>query len=213
MDNYNTMPPLPPREVTGTKRFVSALIDYIVMMVISFIMSTPLMIFFFTSFSSFIPETSGSNPAAMFGVMQEMMSSMMKYQMVAMVVTYLYFLCKDLFGGRSPGKRSQNLQLVMKDGSGPVSNLRMVLRNITIIIWFVELVMYFANPKQRLGDMLCGTTVVNATEENKQETDNGKVAITIGIVFLVLCVVCFLYYKLMLLFFEFYFNMLSNLPY
>ena len=210
MDTLNTMTP-PPVTVTGSKRFISAAIDYIVMIVISMIVSTPIMIIFFTSFGSLFPQGSNySDPSVMFESFQDTMGTMMQYQMIAMVITYLYFLCKDIFGGRSIGKRSQGLQLVMKKDGGPVSYARMILRNVTIIIWPVELILLLVNPKQRLGDMMCGTTVAYATEENKQETDSGKIAISALITLVALAIFSYFYYKLMMMFFGFYFDFLND---
>jgi len=208
MDNIMMPPPV---TVTGSKRFISAAIDYIVMIVISMIVSTPLMIVFFTSFGTIFPQGSDySDPSVMFESFQEVMGTMMKYQMITLIVTYLYFLCKDIFGGRSIGKRSQNLQLVMKKDGGPVSYARMVLRNLTIIIWPVEIIMVLVNPKQRLGDMMCGTTVVYATEENRQPTDSGKIAVTILITLIGTALLSYFYYKFMMVFFGFYFDFLTE---
>lgn len=210
----HTIPPAFRQEITGSKRFVSALIDYLPMLVISIIASIPATILYITSLMEVIPELESTDPSdaayameLMFGGMMPMLS----VSIIGMIVSYTYFLCKDIFRGRSIGKRSQGLQLVMKKDGGPVSYARMVLRNLTIIIWFVELVVMLVNPKQRLGDMICGTTVVYADQSNRQETDKSKAALTIGIVFIALCLFGFLYYKFFQVFFEFYINLLSNI--
>lgn len=208
----NTMTTPPPYAVTGSQRFISALIDYLPMFVISMIISVPMLIHYFSSMQPMFTPSGGSPSDAMYSIvaMFEGMKTMMKYQCIGMIASYLYFLCKDIFGGRSPGKRSQGLQLVMKKDGGPVSYPRMVLRNITIIVWFVELIMILVNPQQRLGDLMCGTTVVRANEHNQQQVDNNKAAVTILVVFVALCIFAFLYYKVLELFFDFYINLLSN---
>lgn len=211
--DYN-IPPAFQQEITGSKRFVSALIDYLPMLVISVIASIPAMILYITSLQEIIPELEGVAPSDPAYAMELMFGSMMPiilFSIIGMVLSYLYFLCKDIFRGRSIGKRTQGLQLVMKKDGGPVSYPRMVLRNLTVIVWIVELVVMLVNPKQRLGDMICGTTVVYADENNRQETDSSKAAITIGIVFIALCLFGFLYYKFFELFFRFYINLLGNI--
>ena len=71
--------------------------------------------------------------------------------------------------------------------------------------------MYFIDPSQRLGDKACDTMVVNADESNAQPYDKGKVVLTILIVFLCLCVFAAIYYFVMIIFFEQYFQMIDQM--
>lgn len=209
-NNLTTIRPVP---VTASKRFASALIDYIPVMMISFVASTIGMAMFFESFQleSYIqPDMTDEDAFAMFSSMFDSMSSIILPSSIAMAIGNIYFLCKDLIGGRSPGKRLQKLQLVRLDGS-PVSYTRMVVRNMLIIIWPVELIMYLANSGQRLGDLLCKTTVVVATEENKQPTDVQKVIIAVIIVTIFASLISVFYYWGMEAFFDWYMRFLQGI--
>ena len=200
---------LPPKympEVSGSRRLMSAFIDYLPMFCLS-LLTIP---FIFLSMSNLytIDHALGANVAAV--SVFESMKNMFLYLSIFMVISYEYFLCKDLFGGRSIGKRSQGLQLVRCKANGPVSNARMVVRNLFILIWIVEVIMYFANPRQRLGDIVCDTTVVPADESNRQPYDGKKVALTMLIVFVGVCLFALLYYKAMCLYFDFVIQTIEN---
>jgi len=199
--------------VSASTRFVSALIDYIPMLMITMIANTVGMVLFFESFPSeslyagqYMSEEESMNMiTTMFGSM----SSMILPMSIGLAVAYIYFLCKDLIGGRSPGKRLQKLQLVRLDGTS-VSYTRMIVRNLFLIIWPVELIMYLANKGQRLGDLVCKTTVVTATEDNKQPVDKQKVIISVLIVTVFCSFVAVLYNWGMTSFFDWYMRFIEG---
>jgi uncharacterized RDD family membrane protein YckC len=67
------------------------------------------------------------------------------------------FLNKDFFNGQSPAKRLLKMHLVI-DKSGAVAGpFRCFIRNLTIVIWPVELIVIIASPQRRIGDYLAGT--------------------------------------------------------
>ena len=66
----------------------------------------------------------------------------------------VYFIIKDIFG-RSLGKRIMGIKIVRVDGRKP-SIIRLILRNITISIWPVEIVLLLLG-KEKLGDRLAKT--------------------------------------------------------
>ncbi len=195
-------------QVTSNQRIIAALIDYIPILIISMIGG---IISFFVMYPIFYDIFANSSNIRFMDDMMILMRYSISISVILMVLNYSYYLCKDLFGGQSMGKRMRKLQIVRKNGSGPVSNARLVLRNLFVFIYIVEFVMYFIDPSQRLGDKACDTMVVNADESNAQPYDKGKVVLTILIVFLCLCVFAAIYYFVMIIFFEQYFQMIDQM--
>lgn len=211
MEQDNIVNPKPVVSVSPSKRFVSALIDYIPMLMITTIANTIAMAAFFDSFPMIIEAggyMSEEESMEMFSTIFSSISDMLLPMSIGIAISYVYFLCKDLIGGRSPGKRLQKLQLVRLDGS-PVSYTRMVLRNLFLVIWPIELIMYLANSGQRLGDLACKTTVVEAAEENKQPTDKQKVIISVIIVAIFCSLIAVLYTWGMRAFFDWYMRLIE----
>lgn len=201
--------------VAPSKRLVSALIDYLPMMAFSVVANSIGMALFYEHFpmDTFAQQQHTMTNDEAFRMMRTMFNSlsvMFIPMSVAMALAYVYFLCKDIFGGRSIGKRLQKLQLVRLDGS-PVSYTRMIVRNLFIVIWPIEVIMYLANKGQRLGDIACKTTVVPATEDNKQAPDIQKVVISIIITAIFSSLIAILYYWGIKAIFEWYINFLDKL--
>jgi uncharacterized RDD family membrane protein YckC len=78
---------------------------------------------------------------------------------IALVIVLSGFLNKDFFGGRSIAKRA--LGMVVKDiTTGENARpFKCFVRNITVIIFPVELIFMIFSPSQRLGDLIAGTKV------------------------------------------------------
>lgn len=68
------------------------------------------------------------------------------------------YLNKDFLQGRSPAKRLLKLQVVDAD-EYPANELRCFLRNITVLLWPVEVLVLLLGRHTRLGDTLAGTHV------------------------------------------------------
>ena len=81
------------------------------------------------------------------------------YPWVAGVVLLIYFN-KDWFGGRSLAKRITGQQVVHVGSGLRADSLHCFLRNLTILVWPLELVVTLVSPRRRLGDWLAGTQVV-----------------------------------------------------
>lgn len=117
------------------------------------------------------------------------------YLSFVLALVYSMLFCKDLLGCRSLGKRMCNL-LIVGRSKDKLSNLKLILRNIFIIIWPIELVMLFINSGRRVGDILFSTTVVHNSQNNKDSQSNNTI-IPFVIVFLSLFI-CF-YFIVMVL--------------
>ena len=70
-------------------------------------------------------------------------------------------LNKDFFQGRSVAKRIQGYQVVNHKTSEVASEVQCMLRNITLIICPIEAFFILISPKQRLGDVIAGTRVID----------------------------------------------------
>jgi hypothetical protein len=75
------------------------------------------------------------------------------------------YLCKDIVGGRSLGKCKLNLQVVNEQDGQAASPVRCVIRNVTLLIWPVELLIAMLNPSRRLGDRLANTRLCRFNNE------------------------------------------------
>jgi uncharacterized RDD family membrane protein YckC len=77
----------------------------------------------------------------------------------ALLVPYLN---KDFLQGRSPAKRLLGLQLHAAPGR-PANELRAFLRNVTVLLWPVEVLLLALGSQKRLGDYLACTHVERST--------------------------------------------------
>ena len=87
------------------------------------------------------------------------------YQISAISLLFSIFLCKDLIGGGSIGNRIAKLKVVNSNESF-VTPLKLILRNIFVFIWPVEILMCFINPEKKFGDIVFGTKVVQYDNRN-----------------------------------------------
>ena len=92
---------------------------------------------------------------------------------IIFILVSLYFN-KDIINGRSPAKRILKFQVVDKDTNLTATPLKCLLRNLTIIIWPIEVLMTLFNPSQRLGDKLANTKVVVFDETKGKEKIDKK---------------------------------------
>ncbi|TPG58010.1 hypothetical protein [Hymenobacter nivis] len=77
----------------------------------------------------------------------------------AFYVLLVPYLNKDFLQGRSPAKRLLGLQLQEANGAS-ANELRAFLRNVTVMVWPLEVLLVVAGGQKRLGDYLAGTQVV-----------------------------------------------------
>lgn len=210
------MSTIPSREpaTLGTRVF-SSLIDYIPMFIISIVITVSLFLMFITIFREIESQTVYSVETSDYQnyVISHILNVTNKIMIITsiyMTLTYTYFFSKDLFGGRSWGKRNRGLQIVRKKTNEPVSTVRLVCRNLTIVLGWIEVIVMLVNPTQRLGDMICDTMVVKADDSNIQVYDKKKVYKSILIVFLCVAAISILYYLVFSLFIKGYFNILET---
>jgi len=75
------------------------------------------------------------------------------------VLGFALYFCKDCINGRSIAKRITGLQTLDYRTGQVATPLKCFIRNLSCIIWPVELIAVLVNPQRRLGDRLAGTIV------------------------------------------------------
>lgn len=104
------------------------------------------------------------------------------------LTVFSIYLNKDAIKGKSPAKRSFGF-VIINHKTGQIANpIRAVLRNVTIIIWPVEVIFLFFSPERRIGDYIAGTKVIldNKTLDTEIQIGQIIIALIIGIVFMFL---------------------------
>lgn len=68
---------------------------------------------------------------------------------------------KDYYRARSIAKRIHGYEIVDYKSEQPANGMQCMIRNITIIIWPIEILIAWIHPNRRLGDLLAGTKVID----------------------------------------------------
>lgn len=79
---------------------------------------------------------------------------------VIIILLFSLYFNKDILNGQSIGKRLLKLQVIDNVTKTVASPLKCLLRNITIIIWPVEVIVVLFTPARRLGDRIANTSVL-----------------------------------------------------
>ncbi|MCE2732962.1 MAG: RDD family protein [Cyclobacteriaceae bacterium] len=115
-------------------RFQSILIDFIILFIVTIVLSIIDEIFFISTYSE-------NSKAILF-----------TFQLLALIG-------KDLLFGQSIGKYFIGLRIISTK-TGKVANpLQCVLRNVSFFLWPIELLILSWSPKRRLGDYITATKV------------------------------------------------------
>lgn len=121
------------------KRFVSSIVD---------LFSMALM----TAFLSLIDE--------LFSSPQEIK----KNAVYVAIISFSFFLNKDIYFGKSFGKYFNSLRVVSARTGNAASPIQCAIRNLFLLIWPLEAIILFFSPEKRIGDIVAGTNVQETTE-------------------------------------------------
>ena len=113
------------------------------------------------------------------------------YDYLALLAPTMY-LCKDIIGPRSLGKRLLTLQIINEGDIQEASPPRCVVRNVTLLICPIELLIAMLNPSRRLGDRLAGTRLQFCNEPIRNGTRVGPVIVVFIIVYAFILLIAFL---------------------
>ena len=127
-------------------RIVSMLLDHVFMCIIIFLPTIP---FFF------LP---------MFQTSNELFVESDSFDQIQYVMLFgmALYICKDCFQGKSLAKRILKHQIVDSKTLTTASPIQCTIRNFTLLIWPIEVIVTFFNPEKRLGDRIAGTKVIPA---------------------------------------------------
>lgn len=104
-----------------------------------------------------------------------------------LATTYPVYFNKDSIGGRSPAKRILKIMVIDLKTGIAASPVKTVLRNFTLIIWPIEVLVVLFSPERRLGDRIAGTQVVGFDESLQRRSSAKEVllAFLVALIFMI----------------------------
>ncbi len=84
---------------------------------------------------------------------------------IAFAIMLLVYLNKDFAKGKSISKRILGFRVIDRQTGEPASSLKCFLRNLTILIWPLEVMVSLLSPTRRIGDLIANTEVRLSTRE------------------------------------------------
>lgn len=105
--------------------------------------------------------------AVLFVIISEKLGFKLINGMSFYIWTFIIFIYyhKDFFNAKSPAKRIMGYQIIDIKTENPATELQCFVRNFTILIWPLEVIVGFFNPERRIGDYLANTKVVSSKKE------------------------------------------------
>lgn len=125
-------------------------------------------------------------PFIIVAMFTDLMSNII-YASFAFSIPLSVFLCKDILSSQSFGKRPFKLRIFnQRNKQRTTSSAVLVLRNLFLIIWPIDLFFCIFDSKRRLGDLLTGTYVCRLEEDHTPTMGGRKQYIIFLLVFLIL---------------------------
>lgn len=94
--------------------------------------------------------------------------NLLVFPIIWMAILFI-ILNKDIACGMSAGKRTFGFKIVDSQTKQKASQLQCMLRNVTMMLWPLEVLMALINPKRRIGDFIAKTEVI---ETETREIDS-----------------------------------------
>jgi uncharacterized RDD family membrane protein YckC len=104
---------------------------------------------------------------AIFSTVEELIFTDREIEKNAVYVAVLFFsafLNKDIYFGKSIGKFFTGLSVVSVRTGESASSIQCCIRNLTLLVWPLEVLVVFFSPNRRIGDILAGTKVSEGTQ-------------------------------------------------
>lgn len=89
--------------------------------------------------------------------------SLLPYSLIVFIL-----LNKDYYRAKSISKRIYGYQILNIQTKEIADPTKCMLRNITMFLWPLEVIVLLFNPMRRIGDLIAGTIVVNAIQEQPE---------------------------------------------
>jgi uncharacterized RDD family membrane protein YckC len=130
-------------KMTLSKRIGSMLLDHLIMTIVIAIFAIPLLIinFFLQRYFDF------------------------RLTWPIGILIFIVYFNKDFFRAKSPAKRIIGLQVVDNSTGEIASRLKCFIRNLTCILWPLEIFVTLFSKQRRIGDLIANTKVVTADKE------------------------------------------------
>lgn len=168
------------KELTAGKRIGAMLLDHIVMTFVIMIIAMPAMI-------SDMADTFSDKPIAPKGAID--------WSLILMCFGMALYFNKDMIQGKSIAKRALKQEVIDIKTGEVASALKCFVRNLTMAIWPIEVIVVLISPARRIGDFIAGTRVELMTDDrnSKPKVDLKKVAISLSLGFIILFAGSFLF--------------------
>lgn len=124
----------------------------------------------------------------LFLLTQSLKSQILILLFSALMITFL--LCKDIVNGQSFGKIIMKLKVVDSRSNNSATNISVIVRNIFVIFWIVEVFVLFVSKDMRIGDYIAKTKVIS-NEKLIRVQLNKTIILTILLCFCVVCILLF----------------------
>jgi uncharacterized RDD family membrane protein YckC len=163
------------KEITAGSRIGAMLLDHIVMCFIIAILALPIMSLEFKS-------AFGENPTNA--------KDSFHWMMLITIIGMSLYLNKDIIQGKSIAKRALKQEVIDIKTEQVASSLKCLIRNITIILWPIEVIAVLINPSRRLGDLIAGTRVdyITGERESRPKVDFKNLLISLLLGFLIILI-------------------------
>jgi uncharacterized RDD family membrane protein YckC len=161
------------KELTAGKRIGAMLLDHIVMTFVIMIIVLPTMMSKFDH--AFGDELLAPNGA-------------IDWSLILMCFGMSLYFNKDMIQGKSIAKRALKQEVVDIKTGEVASALKCFVRNLTIAIWPIEVIVVLISPSRRIGDFIAGTRVDLMTDErnSKPKVNIKNVLISLFLGFIIL---------------------------
>lgn len=85
---------------------------------------------------------------------------------IFIVVLYPIYFCKDIVFGKSLAKRIRGQIVIDYYSKLPANPIKSVIRNLTVPLFPIEILVVIFSPKRRIGDFISNTKVVRIPKES-----------------------------------------------
>jgi uncharacterized RDD family membrane protein YckC len=142
------------KEMTAGSRIAAMLLDHIVMTIVIMILAWPIMAI---GFKDSFGDKTNSMPTAI------------NWTLYVLLFGVSLYFNKDMIQGKSVAKRALKQEVVDIKTGEVASSLKCLVRNLTIIIWPIEVIAVLISPSKRIGDFIAGTRVEYITTERNSK--------------------------------------------
>lgn len=167
------------QEIKAGARIGAMLLDHIVMCFIIAIMAMPVMSIDFNKSLNNTLDPSGG----------------IDWTLMVMIFGMSLYFNKDIIQGKSLAKRALKQEVINNKTREVASPIKCLIRNITIVLWPIEVIAVLINPSRRIGDFIAGTKIIKISDvrNSKPKVNLKQVSVSLFLGFLLLFSTSFLF--------------------